>query len=74
MNAVAKLQSGCTRGRDRDVQPYRVLRDRLPSRFAPIRWPHNDRRTPHRHVPRRRSWGCDGVTEPLRIGVVGATE
>jgi hypothetical protein len=46
----------------------------LPSRFAPIRWPHNDRRTPQRHLPRRRSWGCDGVTEPLRIGVVGATE
>jgi len=35
---------------------------------------HNDRRTPQRHLPRRRSWGCDSVTEPLRIGVVGATE
>ena len=42
MNAVAKLQPGCTHRRDRDVQPYRVLRDRCRADFAPIRWPHND--------------------------------
>ena len=42
MNAVVRLRPGCTCSRDRDVQPYHVLRDCCRSDFAPIRWPHND--------------------------------
>ena len=42
MNAVVKLRPGCTCSRDRDVQPYRVLRDRCRSDFGPIRRRHND--------------------------------
>jgi hypothetical protein len=42
MNAVVRLQPGSTCSRDRDVQPYRALRDRCRSDFGPVRWPHND--------------------------------
>ena len=42
MNAVVRLRPGSTCSRDRDVQPYRVLRDCCRSDFAPIHWPHND--------------------------------
>src|SRR4030081_2495498 len=50
MNAVASRRIGSPRWRDRDVHPYRVLReDHCGSYFAPnrrrhneIRWCHND--------------------------------
>jgi pimeloyl-ACP methyl ester carboxylesterase len=42
MSTVASRRIGCTRSRDRDVHPYRVLRDHCRSHFAPIRWRHND--------------------------------
>jgi pimeloyl-ACP methyl ester carboxylesterase len=42
MSTVASRRIGCTRCRDRDVHPYRVLRDHCRSHLAPIRWRHND--------------------------------
>lgn len=42
MSTVASRRIGCTRCRDRDVYPYRVVRDHCRSHFAPIRCRHND--------------------------------
>ena len=42
MSTVASRRIGSTPCRDRDVHPYRALRDHRRSHFAPIRWRHND--------------------------------
>jgi pimeloyl-ACP methyl ester carboxylesterase len=42
VNAIASSRLRSTRCRDRDVHPYRVLRDHRRSHFAPIRRHHND--------------------------------